>query len=792
MSEEKGKYRKQNFWFWTIIIIPFVLVFLLFNMISRDVFGPLPTFEQLEYPDNNLASLVYSEDGELLGSFYLQNRTYVDFKDLSPHLVNALIATEDIRFHNHSGIDAKALGRVLVQTVLMGRNAGGGSTVTQQLAKNLFGRDTTRYRTKVGRMAKMGTIKFKEWITAVRLERNYTKDEILVMYLNTVFYGSNSYGIKAAAKTFFNTTPDSLKVQEAALLVGVVNAPSRFSPTRHPERAKIRRDHVLSQMHKYGFMETEIFDSISVMPIELNFSYSDHNEGLATYFRAFLRKKLSAKEPKRRRYVTSAQFKNDSLMWANDPLYGWCNKNRKPDGSSYNLFSDGLRIYTTVNSKMQQYAEDALEEHIALDLQPTFQRTLDARRSSKVPFSEDLDNEDIERIMEISLRRTERYRKLRNRGMDMDSIISVFNTPADMTVFSWNGPIDTTMTPLDSIRYYKHFLRPAFMSMDPKTGHVKAYIGGADYRYFKFDGLTQGKRQVGSTIKPFVYTLAMQEGYTPCTKVPLSPITFEVGDSIWTPKNSGNSGMEGQDVSLKWGLAKSNNWISAWVMKQFPPRAVVNMAHKLGIKSYIDPVVSVFLGTAGISLKEMVGAYSTYANKGVHTEPVFVTRIEDKNGNVLATFTPLKEEAINEHTAYLMLNLMQGVTSQEEHGTAQRLRWKYQFEAEIAGKTGTTQNNSDGWFMGITPRLVSGAWVGGEDRSIRFVNTRIGQGANMALPIWALYMKKVYADSTLGYTEMEKFEKPLDFNINLDCNTNQDPNQAADPYEDDEEDDIFF
>lgn len=787
MAENQTNHTRYNIWFWTIFTTPIVLIATLFILIASDVFGPLPTFEQLEHPKNNLASHVYSEDGVLLGNFYLQNRTYVDFKDLSPNLVNALIATEDIRFRKHSGIDTRALARVLIKTLFMGQRAGGGSTVTQQLAKNLYQMretleaDTTKtFFDKFTR--NIVIVKFKEWVIAVKLERNYTKDEILVMYLNTVAYGHNSFGIKAAAKTFFNTTPDSLKVEEAAMLVGVVNAPSRYSPVRHPERAMLKRNFVLSQMNKYEFISDELFDSISILPIDLKYNFQDHNEGMATYFRAYLQKTLSAKEPKRRRYFTYAQFKEDSILWAEDPLYGWCNKNKKPDGSNYNLYSDGLHIYTTINSKMQQYAEEAVVEHLANDLQPSFDKELEYRHSSNIPFSDDLDEEDIDNIMLTSLKRSERYRVLRNRGVSMDSIISIFNTPADMTVFSWKGSIDTTMTPLDSIRYYKFYFRPAFISMDPSNGHVKAYVGGSDYKYFKYDGASQGKRQVGSTIKPFLYTLAMLEGYSPCTKVPLSPQTFYVGDSIWTPKNSGGSDMIGRDVTLKWGLAKSNNWVSAWVMRQFNPQAVVDIAHKMGIKSYIDPVISVFLGTAGLTLQEMVGAYSTYANKGVHTEPIFVTKIEDKNGNILATFKPYKEEAINEYAAFLMLNLMQGVTS--IHGTAARLRWKYQFTAEIAGKTGTTQNNSDGWFMGITPKLVSGSWVGGEDRSIHFKGTTLGQGANMALPIWSHFMKKVYADTTLHYSQDDIFIRPINFNVNLDCDQVDETKDVKDIEED--------
>lgn len=775
MSENQTSFKKFTRWFWVLFATPFLFVLILFFLISKNVFGPLPTFEQLENPNNNLASSVYSEDGMLLGTFYLQNRTYVSYADLPPHLVKALIATEDIRFKKHAGIDFRALGRVIFRTIILGQSgSGGGSTITQQVAKNLYQmREPLNEDKKKSFFEKITNniafVKFKEWVTAVRLERNYTKDEIITMYLNTVFYGHNSFGIRSAAKTFFNTSTDSLKLEEAALLVGVVNKPTKFSPKNNPERAKLRRNHVLSQMHKYGFISGEVFDSVSVLPIELSFNIQDHNEGLATYFRAYLQRILRANEPKRKWYFTYEQFLEDSIQWADNPLYGWCNKNRKPDGSPYNIYKDGLRIYSTINSRMQKYAEEAVFEHLSQDLQPTFMRQLENGKRKNSPYSNDLEKEDVENLILISLRRTDRYRSLRNTGVSMDSIMSVFNTPTSMRVFSYEGAIDTVMTPIDSIRYYKHFLRPAFVSMDPHTGHVKAYVGGQNYRYFQFDAVTQGKRQAGSTIKPFLYTLAMQEGYTPCTEIPLIPQTFQLADTVWTPKNSGSSNMEGKDVTLKWGLAKSNNWVSAWVMKQFPPQAVVDLAHKMGIKSYIDPVYSVFLGTADFSLSEVVGAYATYANKGIHSEPIYVTRIEDKNGNILAQFNSFKQEAINENTAYLMLNLMQGVTSLTVGGTGSRLRWKYQFEGEIAAKTGTTQNNSDGWFLGVTPNLVNGAWVGGEDRAIRFESTYFGSGANMALPIWALYMKKVYADSTLSYSEQDKFDRPLNFNINLDC-----------------------
>ncbi len=743
--------------------------------------GDMPTFEDLENPENNLASEVYTADSVLLGYQYIHLRSYVDFDDLSQNLVNALIATEDIRFEKHSGIDARGLGRVIFRTIILGQSgSGGGSTITQQLAKNLFPRDTTTYNSALMRKVHLGLNKFKEWVTAVKLERNYTKKEILVMYLNTVPFGGQSYGIKSAAKTFFNTTPDSLKTEEAALLVGLLKAPTRYSPVLNPERSQLRRNIVLSQMNKYEFISETKFDSLSTLPIELSYKVQDHNVGMATYLREYLRQTLMANKPQRKGYYLESSYKKDSAEWINNPLYGWCNKNKKPGGEPYNLYKDGLRIYTTLDSKMQKYAEEAMKEHLGGELQDAFWE--EQKYNPNAPYSPDLKEEQIESILELSMRRTARYNNLRRQGIKMDSIISIFNTPAKMKVFSWDGDRDTVMTPLDSIIYYKHFLRAGFMSVDPHNGHVKSYVGGPDFKHFKYDHVVQGARQVGSTIKPFLYTLAMQEGYSPCYKVANVPSTFMVNDTTWTPKNSGPSSMDGKMVTLKWGLANSVNFISAWLIKQFNPESVIDVMNRMGITSHVAPVPSIFLGTSDISLYEMVSAYGTFANKGVHTEPIFVTRIEDKNGNVLARFTPSKNEAISENTAYLMVNLLQGVV---DGGTANRLQWKYQLMNEIGGKTGTTQNHSDGWFMGVTPNLVSGVWVGGEDRSIHFKGIGLGQGANMAMPVFALYMQKIYSDSTLHVTRKDKFEKPINFSVNLDCDNMQGQNNSEEEYEDD-------
>jgi len=746
-----------------------MILILLFILLGKGKLGYVPTFEDLENPQNNLASEVYSADGKLLGKFYLENRTYVGFESLSPDLVNALLATEDIRFHRHSGIDARGLARVFIKSILLGRrSSGGGSTITQQLAKNLYPRDTTYYKWKVKRYVKLGVNKFKEWNTAVKLERNYTKNEILVMYLNTVPFGSNTFGIKSASRTFFNTTPDSLKTEQAALLVGVLKAQSRYSPILNPERALFRRNIVLNQMRKYGFIGEHEFDSLSVLPIELQYRVQGHTAGLATYFRQYLQMTLGASKPERERYFMYSFFQRDSIEWETNPLYGWANKNFKPDGSPYNLYKDGLKIYTTVDSRMQEYAEEAVTEHLKNYLQPTFSKEKEGKPNA--PFAADLSGDLIERIMDRSIRNTDRYRSLRRAGLSQDSIMRVFETPVSMRVFSWEGDVDTVLSPIDSIIYYKYFLRAGLMSMDPSTGFVKAYVGGPDFRYFKYDHVKIAKRQVGSTFKPFLYTLAMEEGFSPCDRVLNVSQTFIDHDSTWTPRSPGLAEYKGKRVTLKWGLAHSVNNISAWLVKRFPPQTIIDdVAKKMGITSYIMPVYSIIFGVSDVSLYEMVGAFNTYSNKGVYIEPLFVSRVEDKNGNLISTFQPIQSEAISEQTAYLMVNLLKGVV---DGGTAIRLRHTYHFEAEMGGKTGTTQNHSDGWFMGITPQLTSGVWVGAEDRSIHFDELYLGSGANMALPIWALYMQKVYNDSTLGITQEDVFEVPPGFSVNLNCEIN--------------------
>lgn len=757
---------KFRLWFWGIFSFIGLFIVSIFILIGVEFFGPMPTFEELENPKSNIATEIISEDNVVMGNFYVQNRTFVDYDEISPNVINALIATEDVRYNSHSGIDFRGLGRVMFKTVLIGkRNAGGGSTITQQLAKNLFPRDTVSNRSAVVRKTKLVITKFKEWITSVKLERNYTKKEIIAMYLNVVEFGSNSYGLKSAAKTFFNTTTDSLKVEEAALLVGVVNAPTRYSPLRNPERSLQRRNVVLSQMQKYGYLTQQQFDSISKTPILLNYKEQDHNAGLATYFREMIRLFMTAKQPERRYYYSNDMYRDDSILWETNALYGWCNKNLKPDGTPYNIYRDGLKVYTTLNSKMQEYAESSLTEHLKTELQPVLDGEIKARRGS--PFSSKITPEQASDIIYTAMRQTERYRLLRNTGITKDSIYANFNTKIPMRVFTWKGERDTVLSPLDSIRHYKKFLRSSFMAMDPHNGHIKAYVGGPDFRHFKYDMVKQGKRQVGSTIKPFVYTLAMQEGYSPCQEVPNVPQTFIVDDTTWTPKNSGVSKYDGKMVTLKWGLSNSVNNISAWVMKQFTPQAVAEMIKQLGIHSRIDPVYSLFLGTFDFSLYEMVGAYGTFANKGVHVEPIFVTRIEDRNGNVLAQFNTIKTEAISDQTAFLMINLLESVINQ---GTGVRLRYKYELPGHIAGKTGTTQNHSDGWFMGITPNLVAGVWTGAEDRAVHFDNLKMGQGASMALPVFGTFLKKVYANPSLGVSPNDDWDRPvMQKYLNLNC-----------------------
>ncbi len=763
--DQKTKKRYLLF-FWIIFFLPFFCLTFIFLLITTNNMGFMPSFKELENPKSNLASEVLSEDGKVLGVFFYQNRSMIDFDNLSPYMISAIVAIEDIRFEKHSGIDTRGLGRVLIKTLLLGnKDAGGGSTLTQQLAKNLFGRDTTVVENALVRKIHLGIVKFKEWVTAVRLERNYTKKEILVMYLNTVFFGSNSYGIKAASKTFLSSTPDSLKIEEAALLAGIINAPTRYSPLINPKKARLRRNIVLMQMQRYNFISKYEYDSLSKLPLRLKLSISDHNEGQAAYMREYIRRMMTAEVPSRKNYYDYYSYKRDSTDWETNPLYGWIKKHIKPDGSHYDLYSDGLKIHTTINSKMQIFAEESLTDHLGNYLQEEFYKEKKASRNG--PFSSDLDVEQVQNIMNSSMRRSDRFRSMKRAGISDEVIYKSFRKKVHMRIFSWRGERDTIMSPYDSIRYYKYLLRAGFMSMDPHTGYIKAYVGGPSFRYFKYDHVLVSRRQVGSTIKPFLYTVAMQEGYSPCYKVPNVPQTFIIGDTIWSPKNAGETGREGELVTLKWGLANSVNYISAWLIKQFSEGAVIDIMRKMGVTSDLLPVPSIILGTPEISLYEMTGAYSTFANKGVYITPTFVTKIEDRSGTVLSRFYPQKKEAISEKTSALMINLLEAVITE---GTGLRLRGnRFNMDNQIAGKTGTTQNQSDGWFMGITPNLVSGVWVGGEDRSVHFNNLSIGQGANMALPIWALYMEKVYANGDLAISQLDTFDIASNLNVSVNC-----------------------
>ncbi|WP_218972230.1 penicillin-binding protein 1A [Labilibaculum filiforme] len=752
-------FKKPLIIFWLVFSIGIVSAVLFFAGVSNGTFGFMPSFEELENPKNSLATEVYTVDGSLIGKFYFENRSFVEYPELSPFLVDALIATEDVRFNDHSGIDVRGLGRVAKGLVTGDKSAGGGSTISQQLAKMLFPRESFEKKMEIVFR------KFREWVIAVKLERSYTKEEIMTMYFNKFDFLNLAVGVKSAANVYFNTTPDSLHIEQAAMLVGMAKNPSYFNPLRRPELTLNRRNVVLSQMVKYDYLSETQYDSLKNLPLGIDFQKVDHKRGMAPYFREYLRTSLTANEPVKDRYPSYAhqQFVKDSIEWETNPFYGWCNKNVKADGTPYNIYKDGLKIYTTIDSRMQKYAEEAVVEHLGLDLQKAFNREKENHRNP--PFSDDLSNDDVEHNIETSMRRSERYRVLKKNGMSMDSIRLVFKNPTNMKIFTWKGERDTILSPNDSMLYMKGFLRAGFMSMEPQTGEVRAYVGGPNYENFMYDMVTVGKRQVGSTIKPFLYTLAMQEGLGPCDKVPNIPQTFILPDGTpWASKNSDDK-HEGEMVTLKWGLANSVNNISGWVLKQTTPESVADMAHKMGVISYIDPVPSIYLGTSEISVYEMVGAYSTFVNKGVYIKPSFVTKIEDHKGNLIARSVSRKREVMDERTAYLMTNLLEGVV---KRGTGIRLRIKYGMNNPIGGKTGTTQNHSDGWFMGITPELVSGVWVGAEDRSVHFEGIRQGQGANMALPIWALYMQKVYADKSLNISQGD-FEKPRGVSINLDC-----------------------
>ena len=739
--------------FWVLFAVAVGAVFFLFSSIANGSIGYMPPVEQLENPIDKYASQVISADGKTLGSYAhsQDNRIYVNYNDLSPDLVKALIATEDVRFAEHSGIDVQGLLRAVVKRGIMGqKSGGGGSTITQQLAKQLFSPSADNMMERMFQ-------KPIEWVIAVQLERFYTKEEIINMYLNKFDFLYNAVGIQSAARVYFDKTPKTLSIEEAATLVGMCKNPSYYNPVRRNERTKGRRNTVLEQMLKAGYISQVECDSLKALPLTLRFNRMDHKEGLAPYFREYLRLTLTAKKPERKNYRgwQMQQFKEDSVAWETNPLYGWCNKNKRADGEFYNLYTDGLKIYTTIDSRMQQYAEDAVREHIGGYLQNAFFK--EKRRKSYAPFSKDLRQGEVDTIFMRAIQQTDRYRVMKKAGASQKEIDAAFNTPVDMRVFSWNGQIDTVMSPKDSIRYHKSFLRTGFMSMDPRTGHVKAYVGGIDYNNFQYDMVNGGRRQIGSTIKPFLYSLAMIDGINPCDEMlhVQQRLTDENG-ILWEPRNA-NKKLIGEMVSVQWGLQNSDNWVTAWLMGQLSPYTFVNLLHSFGLRNEMDPVISICLGTPDVSVGEMVGAYTTFANRGIRVEPIYVTRIEDSYGNTIANFNPQMSEVLTEEASYKMLHMLKSVI---DGGTGGRIRARYGIKAPMGGKTGTTQNNSDGWFMGFTPSLVSGVWVGGEDRSIHFDNMAEGQGASMALPIYGLYMQKVYADKTLGYSQEEDFEIP--------------------------------
>lgn len=748
--------------FLAVIVLACVTVFF---SIAKGWIGYMPPVEDMENPNYKFATQIFSEDGKVLGtySFSKENRVYVGYNDLSPNIINALIATEDVRFAKHSGIDAIALFRAIVKRgLLFQTNAGGGSTITQQLSKQLYSPSADNVMERLFQ-------KPIEWVIAVKLERYYTKEEILTMYLNKFDFLNNAVGIKTAANTYFGCDPNDLKIEEAAMLVGMCKNPSYFNPVRYNERSRGRRNVVLDQMRKAGYITAEECDSLQALPLVLKYTRVDHNEGMATYFREYLRGVLNAKKPVKGDYRgwQMQKFYEDSLDWENNPLFGWCEKNTKKDGSKYNLYTDGLKIYTTIDSRMQQYAEEAVEEHLK-ELQGYFFKEKKGRK--KAPYSNRITQEQVDEILTRTMKQSDRYRIMKKAGASDAQIEKAFNTPEEMSVFTWNGEKDTIMTPMDSIRYYKHFLRAGFMSMNLHNGHVKAYVGGPNHHYFKYDMAMVGRRQVGSTIKPYVYTLAMENGYSPCDEARHVEYTLiDENGKPWTPRNA-NTKRYGEMVTVKWGLANSDNWITAYLMSKLNPYSLKRLIESFGVRNReIVPSVSLCLGPCEISVGEMVSAYTAFPNKGIRVAPLFVTRIEDNDGNVLATFSPEMEEVISVSSAYKMLVMLRAVINEGTGGRVRRLGVK----ADMGGKTGTTNYNADGWFMGFTPSLVSGCWVGGEERDIHFDTMLHGQGASMALPIWSKYMVKVLGDKTLGYDENETFQLPEGFDP---CKDNGDVN----------------
>jgi len=738
---------------WLGFSISIVLIVLFFTLISFGVFGFMPKIAVLENPPINYATEIYSEDNVLLGVFYKEeNRINITYDELSPYLINALVCTEDVRFAKHSGIDFRGLARVIVKTVIGGnKNSGGGSTISQQLAKMLFPREnlTNKFTFAVR--------KFREWIIATKIEKSYTKEEIVALYLNKFDFLNNAVGIKAASKVYFNKSPKQLKPQEAAMLVGMVKGPALFNPISHPDTTKHRRNVVMKQMVKYGTLSQERYDSLRLLPLGITRMHIDNNHGIAPYFREYLKKYISAEKPSPSK-MSKSKYAEDSLRWETDPVYGWLNKNKKPDGTYYNLYTDGLKIHTTINAEMQKAAEEAVHDHMQ-----HLQRNLEAqtRSNPNYPFDKSLKGTKLYKTMLQDMYGTDMYDRLKSYYTSDDKIIEALKKKRKRTIFTYRGEIQDEMTGFDSLRIMKRKLHTGVLSLEPHTGKIKAYVGGINFKNYKFDHIYMQKRQVGSTFKPFLYTLAIESGLDPCFKMLNSPITMFVNDKPWTPNNADDDKL-GEMVNLTWALAHSNNYISARLIKRFGPLPLIKLVRNLGIKSRIPEVPSICLGVAELSLYEMTTTYTIFANNGIKVSPIFISKITDKHGNSLGEFKPTRKEVLSATTAYTVNRMMQGVIN-EKGGTGGRIRWKYNFKAEIAGKTGTTNKQTDGWFIGITPKLVTGVWVGGEDSNVRFKSITWGQGANTALPIWAEYMKKVYEINETDYSEEDTFLPPTEF-----------------------------
>ena len=791
---------------WSITFIGIAAVVTLFALAKNEILGPMPSFEELENPKTNLATQIYSDDGEIIGTYFIENRTYLSYEELFPAdrerwleidghklppIVAALLATEDVRFFDHSGIDFQATARVGIKTILLGqKDQGGGSTVTQQLAKNLY---KTRVKNE-GLEGKAGTIvaKVQEYVIATQLEHNYTKEEIVAMYLNTVEFSNSNFGIKSAANNFFGKEPCDLSIEEAAVIAGQVKAPGTYAPLKFGEpnpNARERRNTVLDRMASAGAISEKLAEELKKLPVDLsNYRRAGdaHNEGSATYFREMVRRAMTAKEPLRKNYYTEWDYEQALKEYNENPIMGWCHKNRKANGEPYDIYRDGLKIYTTVDAQMQKYAEAAFREQMAELVQPRMESQIRSRGGSLFP---DLNKAESDKRVDKAMQQTDRWRCMKQAGKSDSEIVAAFNTPVKMRVFTFKGDRDTVLTPRDSLIHYKKTMRGAFVAIDPSTGYVRAYVGGPDYRYFKYDAATQGKRQVGSTAKPFIYTFAIDQlGLTPCTTVPNLPVSIETPSGIWSPKEAGNVEYTGENP-LYWGLANSRNNYSAWIMKHAKrPEAVADFIHDIGIKSYIDPVVSLVLGSYDSNPYEMASAYCTFANEGVRIDPIFVTRIEDNQGNVLATFTPKSNDVLSKRVAYTMITMMERVVTM---GTARRMIYEFGFnDVEIAAKTGTTNDNVDAWFMCAVPNLVVGTWVGGEENSIHFSHS--ADGSRIALPIAGKLLKKVYNDGTLGIDRTDKFEPSDELpdykcEIDMSSSTSSSTTTVGDEFFDDEE-----